>query len=109
MNIKGMYEDGLYKDIVEYYERIHDLDDVKYVALSYKELNEYEKVFNVLTGALEVCKSQSERIEYCLMKYEISSYLYGRTNMTPLICLGHIGINYYLAEEKSFKNSSIVL
>lgn len=38
MNIKGMYEDGLYKDIVEYYERTHDLDDVKYVALLCKEL-----------------------------------------------------------------------
>lgn len=37
MNIKGMYEDGLYKDIVEYYERTHDLDDVKYVALLCKE------------------------------------------------------------------------
>lgn len=109
MNIKGMYEDGLYKDIVEYYERTHDLDDVKYVALSYKELNEYEKAFNVLTEAPEICKNQAERIEYYLMKYEISSYLYGRTNMTSLICLGHIGINFYLAEEKSFKNSSIVL
>lgn len=85
MDIKWMYDNELYKDIVEYYERTHDLDDVKYVALSYKELNEYEKAFNVLTGALEVCKSQSERIEYCLMKYEISSYLYGKTNMTSLI------------------------
>lgn len=100
MNIKGMYEDGLYKDIVEYYERTHDLYDVKYVALSYKELNEYEKAFNVLTGALEICKNQAERIEYCLMKYEISCYLYGRTDMTSLICLGQIAINYYLAEEK---------
>ena len=103
MNIKGMYEDGLYKDIVEYYERTHDLDDVKYVALSYKELNEYEKAFNVLTEAPEICKNQAERIEYCLMKYEISRYLYGRTNMTSLICLGHIGINYYLAEKKALK------
>lgn len=100
MDIKGMYEDGLCKDIVAYYERTHDLDNAKYVALSYKELNEYEKAFNVLTGALEICKNQAERVEYCLMKYEISSYLYGRTNMTSLICLGHIGINYYLAEEK---------
>lgn len=100
MDIKGMYEDGLCKDIVAYYERTHDLDNAKYVALSYKELNEYEKAFNVLTGALEICKSQSERIEYCLIKYEISCYLYGRTDMTSLICLGHIGINYYLAEEK---------
>ena len=100
MDIKGMYEDGLCKDIVAYYERTHDLDNAKYVALSYKELNEYEKAFNVLTGALEICKNQAERVEYCLMKYEISSYLYGRTNMTSLICLGHIDINYYLAEEK---------
>lgn len=69
------------------------------MALSYKELNEYEKAFNVLTEALKICKNQAERVEYCLMKYEISSYLYGRTNMTSLICLGHIGINYYLAEE----------
>ena len=109
MDIKGMYEEGLCKDIVAYYERTHDLDNAKYVALSYKELKEYEKAFNVLTEALEICKNQAERIEYCLMKYEISSYLYGRTNMTSLICLGHIGIIYYLAEEKSFKNSSIVL
>lgn len=100
MDIKGMYEDGLCKDIVAYYERTHDLDNAKYVALSYKELNEYEKAFNVLTEALKICKNQAERVEYCLMKYEISSYLYGRTNMTSLICLGHIGINYYLAEEK---------
>lgn len=70
------------------------------MALSYKELNEYEKAFNVLTEALKICKNQAERIEYCLMKYEISSYLYGRINMISLICLGHIGINYYLAEEK---------
>lgn len=40
-----MYDNELYKDIVEYYERTHDLDDAKYVALSYKELNEYEKAF----------------------------------------------------------------
>lgn len=100
MDIKGMYEDGLCKDIVAYYERTHDLDNAKQVVLSYKELNEYEKAFNVLTEVLEICKNQAERIEYCLMKYEISSYLYGRTNMTSLICLGHIGINYYLAEEK---------
>ena len=100
MDIKGMYDNELYKDIVEYYERTHDLDDAKYVALSYKELNEYEKAFNVLTEALEICKNQAERIEYCLMKYEISCYLYGRTDMTSLLCLGQIGINYYLAEEK---------
>ena len=100
MNVREMYENELYKEIVEYYERTHDLDDAKYVALSYKELNEYEKTFNVLTEALKICKNQAERVEYCLMKYEISSYLYGRTNMTSLICLGHIGINYYLAEEK---------
>ena len=52
MDIKGMYDNELYKDIVEYYERTHDLDDAKYVALSYKELNEYEKAFNYyLKGA----------------------------------------------------------
>lgn len=33
MDIKGMYEDGLCKDIVAYYERTHDLDDAKYVVL----------------------------------------------------------------------------
>ena len=61
MDIKGMYDNELYKDIDEYYERTHDLDDAKYVALSYKELNEYEKAFNVLTEALEICKNQAER------------------------------------------------
>lgn len=100
MDIKGMYEEGLCKDIVAYYERTHDLDNAKYVALSYKELKEYEKAFNVLTEALEICKNQSDRIEYCLMKYEISCYLYGRTDKTSLLCLGQIGIDYYLAEEK---------
>lgn len=100
MNIREMYENELCKDIVAYYERTHDLDDAKYVALSYKELKEYEKAFNVLTEALEICKNQSDRIEYCLMKYEISCYLYGRTDKTSLLCLGQIGINYYLAEEK---------
>lgn len=29
MDIKGMYEDGLCKDIVAYYERTHDLDNAK--------------------------------------------------------------------------------
>lgn len=38
MNIKEMYENELYKEIVGYYERTHDLDDVKYVALLCKEL-----------------------------------------------------------------------
>ena len=33
MDIKGMYEDGLCKDIVAYYERTHDLDNAKYVVL----------------------------------------------------------------------------
>lgn len=46
MNIKGMYEDGLYKDIVEYYERTHDLDDVKYVALLCEELKKLKKFYN---------------------------------------------------------------
>lgn len=46
MNIKGMYEAGLYKDIVEYYERIHDLDDVKYVALLCEELKKLKKFYN---------------------------------------------------------------
>ena len=48
MNIKGMYEAGLYKDIVEYYERIHDLDDVKYVALLCEELKKLKKFYNCL-------------------------------------------------------------
>lgn len=100
MNIREMYENKLYKEIVAYYERTHDLDNAKYVALSYKELKEHEKAFNVLTEALEICKNQSDRIEYCLMKYEISCYLYGRTDKTSLLCLGQIGIDYYLAEEK---------
>ena len=46
MNIKGMYEAGLYKDIVEYYELIHDLDDVKYVALLCEELKKLKKFYN---------------------------------------------------------------
>ncbi len=33
MDIKGMYDNELYKDIVEYYEQTYDLDDAKYVAL----------------------------------------------------------------------------
>lgn len=38
MDVREMYENELYKEIVEYYERTHDLDDVKCVALFYGNL-----------------------------------------------------------------------
>ena len=46
MSIKEMYDNVLYKDIGEYYERIHDLDDTKYVALLCKELKKLKKFYN---------------------------------------------------------------
>lgn len=33
MDVREMYENELYKEIVEYYERTHDLHDAKYVVL----------------------------------------------------------------------------
>ena len=41
-----MYETELYKEIVGYYERTHDLDDVKYVALLCKEMKKLKKFYN---------------------------------------------------------------
>lgn len=76
MDIKEMYAQGRYEDIIDYYETNNDLSIAKYAALSYMNTNEYGKMNNCLSEAYQKCKEPALCLEYAKILYDNYMLLY---------------------------------